>query len=279
MMRVAAIQMNSGPEVPANLARMRELVGQAADAGARLVVLPENMALMPSSQESRVHAAEAQGQGPIQDALAEAAVRHQVWLVGGTIPLRVDGEPDRVAPALLVYSPSGEMVARYDKIHLFDVEVPGDSRRQYRESDDFVPGQALRWVQVDDVCVGLSVCYDLRFPELYRALVDHGAQVLVAPSAFTAQTGRAHWELLLRARAVENLAFMIGANQTGVHPRGHQTWGHSQIVDPWGRVLAAAETLPGFVLADLDLEQQRATRTRFPALTHRRLSADRIEDA
>jgi len=279
MMRVAAVQMNSGPDVPANLSRMQTLVAQAADAGARLVVLPENVALMPSSQESRVHAAEFQGQGPMQQALAEAAAKQRVWLVGGTIPLRVEGDADRVAPALLVYNPQGEMVVRYDKIHLFDVEVPGDSRRQYRESDDFVPGDALRCVQVDDVCVGLSICYDLRFPELYRALVDRGAQLLVAPSAFTAQTGRAHGDLLLRARAVENLAFVIGANQTGVHPRGHQTWGHSKIIDPWGRVLAAAETLPGFVLADLDLEQQRATRTRFPALTHRRLSANGIEDA
>ena len=270
-MRVAAIQMNSGPDVAANLQRVRELTTQAADAGARLVVLPENVALMPSSQASRVQAAEAEGSGPIQQTLADIARNAGVWLVGGTIPLRVDGDPNRVAPALLVFDPAGQVIARYDKIHLFDVEVPGESKRQYRESDDFVACGPVRCVQVDDVCVGLSICYDLRFPELYRQLVEQGAQVLVAPSAFTAQTGRAHWDLLLRARAVENLAFVIGANQTGVHPRGHQTWGHSKIIDPWGRTLAAAETMPGFVLADLDLEQQRQTRTRFPVLSHRRL--------
>ncbi|WP_348675992.1 carbon-nitrogen hydrolase family protein [uncultured Abyssibacter sp.] len=276
-MRVAAIQMNSGPDVRANLRKLGELVTPAADAGARMIVLPENVALMPSTQESRVHAAEVEGEGPIQTALADLARKNRIWLIGGTIPLKVPGESERVAPALLVFNPDGKVVARYDKIHLFDVEVPGEARRQYRESDDFVAGSEVRCVQVDDVCVGLSICYDLRFPELYRLLVDQGAQVLVAPSAFTAQTGRAHWDLLLRARAVENLAFIIGPNQTGVHPRGHQTWGHSKIIDPWGRTLAAAETMPGFVLADLDLELQRQTRTRFPVLTHRRIG--RIEDA
>lgn len=270
-LHVAAVQMNSGPDVADNLAAATAGLERAAAAGARLAVLPENFAIMPARQADRVAIAEPDGDGPIQRWLTDTAGRLGLWIAGGTLPLVVPDDPQRVTPTLLLAGPDAAVHARYDKIHLFDVQVPDADARSYRESDDFAPGDTPVVADVDGVTVGLTVCYDLRFPELYRQLSAAGAQVFVAPSAFTHPTGQAHWELLLRARAVENLAGMIGANQTGHHPRGHHTWGHSMVIDPWGRVLTQADEEPGVVTATLDLDAQAQLRERFPALTHRRL--------
>jgi deaminated glutathione amidase len=271
--KAAVIQMNAVPERDANLAAAAALLREAARAGAQLAVLPENFACMGARETDKLALAEADGRGPIQDFLAEQARTLSLWIVGGTIPLAVPGDSGRVYATCGVWNADGDRVARYDKIHLFDIEVPDGSGERYRESATIAPGAPLP-VVVDTPLgrLGLSVCYDLRFPELYRALVAQGAQILCAPSAFTARTGAAHWELLLRARAVENLCHVLASNQCGSHAGGRRTWGHSCIVDPWGRLLGDAGDAPGIVVAALDAEARAAQRRSFPALDHRRLS-------
>lgn len=232
--RIAAIQMNSLGEVDPNLARAAGLLTDAARRGARLAVLPENFALMGARPTDKLHVAEPDGDGPIQDFLARTAAEHGLWIAAGTIPIQ-SPEPDRVSPALCVYDDTGTRVARYDKIHLFDVGLP-DSREAYRESATFMAGDNAPMV-IDSPFgrIGLSVCYDLRFPELYRALAADGAEIMVAPSAFTHTTGTAHWHLLTRSRAIENLVTMIAPNQAGHHANGRRTYGHSLICEPWAR--------------------------------------------
>jgi predicted amidohydrolase len=267
--RLAAVQMNSGADVGANLRAAEAALAQARTAGAALAVLPENFAFMGAREHDKLAVAEADGTGPIQDFLAHAARRHGLWIVGGTAPLK-SADPDRVAAACLVYDASGARVARYDKIHLFDVDVPGGEA--YRESQSIAPG-ALEPVVVDTPAgrVGLSVCYDLRFPELFRRLSAAGAEVLAVPSAFTERTGEAHWEPLLRARAIENLCYVVAPGQWGGHPNGRRTWGHSLILDPWGRVLAQHGPGVGAVVAETSREALAALRRGFPVLDHRRL--------
>jgi nitrilase len=238
--------------------------------GAVLAVLPENFALMPRNDAARRAAAEPEGSGPIQDFLAETAARLGLWIVGGTIPVTVAGDA-RPAACCPVYDAAGRAVARYDKIHLFDVDLPGRAER-YRESDHISPGAKIALVDTPIGRVGLSVCYDLRFPELYREMVSAGAEVFTIPSAFTAPTGRAHWEVLLRARAIENLCFVLAPAQSGVHANGRETYGDSLIIDPWGRVLSRRPRGEGVVLAALDREAQQATRVSFPCLQNRVLS-------
>lgn len=267
MDKVAAIQMVSRAERDTNLAAAGEQLRQAAEAGARLAVLPENFAFMGQRESDKLAIAEADGVGPIQDFLANAAAKHGLWLVGGTTALQSD-EDRRSTASCLVYDDTGKRVARYDKIHLFDVDVP-ENGQQYTESAAYVPGNRIVTVDTPLGRLGLSVCYDLRFPELYRALVDQGAELLVAPSAFTAATGRAHWDILTRTRAVENLCYLIAPDQGGVHASGRETFGHSQIVDPWGRVLDRITSGPGLALADFDRAGLSDTRTRFPCLQHR----------
>lgn len=270
-MRVAAVQMNSGPAVDANLERCADLLAEAAAAGARLVVLPENFSLMPVREEDRTAAAEIEDHGPVQAFLSSQAERLGVWLVGGTLPMRAQGGA-RVRASSLVYDQRGRRVARYDKIHLFDVELGNDEA--YRESDAIEPGPvAGNLVCLDTPAgrLGLSVCYDLRFPELYRGLSRVGAELFAVPSAFTATTGMAHWEQLVRARAIENLAYVIAPGQWGEHASGRRTHGHSLIVDPWGRILDCVESGDGVVTADVDREQLTSLRRRFPALHHRRI--------
>lgn len=271
MSQIAAIQMTSGDDVSANLAAARRGLEDAAAQGARLAALPENFAFMGVHEKDKLAHAEADGSGPIQDFLAGSARELGLWIVAGTAPLAVPEEP-RVYAASLVYDDTGRCVARYDKIHLFDIEVPDSSGERYRESASIAPG-ALNTVVVDTPCgkLGLSVCYDVRFPELYRQLVAQGAEILCVPAAFTERTGRAHWELLLRARAVENLAYVLAPGQCGTHPSGRRTWGHSLIVEPWGEIAAAAGDTPATVVAAVDLAHQKELRTRFPALSHRRL--------
>lgn len=264
---VAAIQMTSGPDVPANLREAHALLEEAAGRGARLAALPENFSFMGLSDGDKRRIAEEDGRGPVQDFLAESARRLGIWIVGGTVALRgaADG---RVAAACLVYDSAGERRARYDKIHLFDIQVPGRSE-SHRESANVAPGSTPVVVATPVGRLGLSVCYDVRFPELFRKLSAAGAELLAVPSAFTEPTGRAHWETLLRARAIENLCWLIAPAQSGFHPSGRETYGDSMIVDHWGRVLERLPRGRGCITAEIDLERQRRDRDSFPSLTHR----------
>jgi predicted amidohydrolase len=266
-MKVAAIQMTSGPDVTANLEQAGLLLEEAAGRGARLAALPENFSFMGLKDADKRAAAEADGTGPAQEFLAATARRLRLWIVGGTVPL-VAGSDGRVAAACLVYDSDGERAARYDKIHLFDVEIPGRSER-YRESAHVAPGSAAVVIDTPAGRLGLSVCYDVRFPELYRHLSAAGAQILAVPSAFTSATGRAHWETLLRARAIENLCYVVAPAQSGFHPSGRETYGDSMIVDYWGRVLQRLPRGRGCAVADIDSAQQAGVRESFPALAHR----------
>lgn len=269
---IAVIQMSSGPDVAANLAETRRLVATAAAAGAGLVVLPENFALMGLREEDRFDAAEHAGGGPIQEALAELAARHGVWVVGGTVPI-ASGDEERVHAACLLYDARGECVARYDKMHLFDVTLENGER--YLESRTTIAGDQIVVADTPWGRLGLAVCYDLRFPEMFRAMLDAGVEIIALPAAFTALTGRAHWEVLLRSRAIENQCFVAAAAQSGLHGNGRETWGDSMIVDPWGAVIERLERGPGAVCARYDREQQQRIRRSFPVLSHRR-SFDRV---
>jgi predicted amidohydrolase len=265
--QVAAIQMTSSTDVEANVAEATRLLGVAAGAGADLAVLPENFALMADSREALLEAGEEDGAGPIQQAMADAARKHGIWVVAGTIPIRTAGE--RVRAASIVFDAEGNPVARYDKIHLFDVVLrDGES---HSESRLIEPGEGVVVVDTPVGRLGLSVCYDLRFPELYRLLLDRGAEVITIPSAFTAFTGRAHWASLVRARAIENLVYVVAAAQVGQHARGRSTYGHSMVVDPWGVVLSEQADGPGVVAADIDLERITELRAQLPSVEHRRL--------
>ena len=268
-LRVSALQMVSGADLDANLAVAAELLARAAAAGATLAVLPENFAFMGRREADRLTAAEAPEDGPIQAFLAAQAREHGLWVVGGTIPVRVPDER-RAAAACLVYDRHGTQCARYDKIHMFDVSIPGRAEETYRESDNTLPGD--RSVVVDTPCgrLGLAVCYDVRFPELFRTLADEGADLIALPAAFTRPTGRAHWEILLRARAIENQCYVIGAAQGGLHANGRQTHGDSMIVDPWGELLNRLGYGPGLITADLDPQRRTDLHRDFPVLTHRR---------
>lgn len=273
MTTVAAIQMNSDARVSVNLERAAPLIRRAVTKGAAVVVLPENFAVMPRNDGDRLQVAEEIGNGPIQSFLSDQAKSAGVWIVGGTMPLRT-GSADKCYATCLVYGPDGERAARYDKIHLFDVVV--SESESYKESDFFQPGAEnddnLVTLNTPAGRLGLTICYDLRFPELYRRLGVEGAELFTVPSAFTATTGRAHWEVLLRARAIENLAYVVAPGQSGTHINGRETFGHSMIIDPWGRIMdSLSNELEGVVVADVDLKKLRALRQRFPSITHRRL--------
>ncbi len=277
MTNVAAIQMTSCANVARNLAVAGELLRQARAQGAVIAVLPENFAFMGRGEADKLAIAEAHGSGLIQAFLAEQARMHSLWIVGGTIPLQLPDEP-RVAAACLVFDDAGREVARYDKIHLFDVDVPG-KLESHRESKAVRPGTGVVTVDTPAGRLGLAICYDVRFPELFRELLQQGAEWFTLPSAFTVPTGRAHWELLLRTRAVENLCYLVAAAQSGFHESGRETHGDSMIVEPWGRVLARLPRGTGVITAELDLARQRRLRQDFPAVGHRRLAvtAPRLE--
>jgi len=266
--RVAAVQMVSAPDVRSNLAAAQELIAQAAATGARLIALPEYFCMMGMRDTDKVAVRELDGSGPIQEFLARQAQTHRVWLVGGTLPLAAP-QPERVLNTTLVYGPQGERVARYDKVHLFRFTKDGET---YDEAQTISAGSSVSRFEFApaagaSVRVGLSVCYDLRFPELYRALGD--VDLILVPSAFTATTGRAHWETLLRARAIENLAYVLAPAQGGRHANGRATHGHSMLIDPWGRVLAEQAEGPGIVFGDLDPALLADCRAALPALSHR----------
>jgi len=267
-MKVAAIQMTSSADVAANLQQARELLRQARDKGATLAALPENFPFMGLKDADKRAVGEDDGSGPIQDFIAATASSLGLWIVAGTMPIKAsDG---RVSAASLVFDAKGKRVARYDKIHLFDVDIPG-KKEAYRESAHVAPGREPVVLETPVGRIGLTVCYDMRFPELFRRLSAAGAQIITVPSAFTAPTGRAHWETLLRARAIENLCYVIAPAQSGFHANGRETYGDSLIVDYWGAVLQRLPRGTGCVVADVDLNRQAEARTSFPALTHRML--------
>jgi predicted amidohydrolase len=268
--RVAAVQMASGPNISANLMEAARLIALAArHHGAKLVVLPENFAIIGLSDQDKVKIREPEGNGPIQDFLANQAAKHNVWLVGGTIPLASEN-PEKVRAGCLLFDNRGRRIARYDKIHMFDVHIP-QTGENYAESQTIEPGDKTMVVDTPFGKLGLAVCYDLRFPELFRVLLDQGMEVLAVPSAFTAVTGMAHWEVLIRARALENLCYVIAAAQGGYHASGRETHGDSMIVDPWGMVLDRLPRGSGVVSAEIEQARLKSIRRNFPAIQHRRL--------
>ena len=265
--KIACIQMASGINLQGNLREAERLIELAVAEDVAMVVLPEDFAFMGKKPEDKLSYKEIEGEGVIQSFLSKMAEKHKVWIIGGSIPLACDDD-SRCRTAVLVYDDKGEQAARYDKIHLFDVHVP-DSAEEYRESDVVQPGS--------DICVfrsplgrmGISVCYDLRFPELYRAMLDEDVEIVVVPSAFTALTGKAHWQALVQARAIENQCFVVAANQGGYHANGRETYGHSMIVGPWGVILDSLESGSGVVVSEIDLERLYSIRNNFPAIQHR----------
>ncbi|NBA97098.1 carbon-nitrogen hydrolase family protein [Pseudomonas sp. R5(2019)] len=279
-MSLAVIQMVSQSDVLANLAQARALLEQAAQGGARLAVLPENFAAMGRRDAAAIGQAEVLGQGPILPWLKQAARDLRLWIVAGTLPLPPHDRPQAKSHACsLLVDEHGEPVARYDKLHLFDVDV-ADSRGRYRESDDYAHGQNVVVADTPVGRVGLSVCYDLRFPELYSALREAGAEIITAPSAFTAVTGAAHWDVLIRARAIETQCYVLAAAQGGIHPGPRETYGHAAIVDPWGRILAEQDQGEAVLLAERDSSEQASIRARMPVSSHRRFfSQDALRPA
>ncbi|NTZ08164.1 carbon-nitrogen hydrolase family protein [Burkholderia metallica] len=264
--RVAALQMVSTPDVTRNLAEARRLIAEAAGEGAQLVLLPEYFCFMGHRDTDKLALAEPYRDGPIQQFLADAARRHGIWVIGGTLPLKAP-EPDRVLNTTLVFDPSGNEVARYDKIHLFNFEKGDES---FDEARTIRAGDTVVAFDAPFGRVGLSVCYDLRFPELYRRMGD--CALMVVPSAFTYTTGRAHWETLLRARAVENQCYVLAAAQGGKHENGRRTWGHSMLIDPWGEIVAVRDEGASVVLGTLDPQRIADVRQSLPAWRHRVLT-------
>lgn len=263
--KVAAVQMASGPNVAGNLNEARRLVEKAAQQGAKLVVLPEFFAIMGMKETDKIAVREQPGSGQIQSFLSETARKHKIWLVGGSIPLAADA-PNKVRNSCLVYNELGEQVARYDKIHLFNLDLGNE---QYHEANTIEAGDQVVVVDSPFGRIGLAICYDLRFPELFRAMKD--VDIIVLPAAFTATTGKVHWEALARARAIENLSYFIAAAQGGYHVNGRETHGHSMVVDPWGRVLDELTRGSDVVMAELNPSYQASLRSSLPALSHRTL--------
>jgi nitrilase len=268
--RVAAIQMASGPNVSANLAEAEQLIELAVDAGARLVALPEFFCIMAMKDADVVKVREAEGSGPIQTFLSRMAKKHHIWLIGGSVPLEA-GAVNKVRNSCLVYDDRGKQVARYDKIHLFGLNLGNE---QYQEANLIEPGDKVVVINSPFGRIGLSICYDLRFPELYRAMPD--VDIIMVPSAFTATTGRAHFETLIRARAIENLAYVIAPAQGGYHLSGRETHGDSMIVDPWGVVLDRLSRGSGVAIANINPAYQASLRKSLPALKHRIIQCQEI---
>lgn len=265
----AALQMVSTGDVAANLARARKLLERAAESGARVAVLPENFALLAADERVKLRHAEPPEGGPLAAFLQEQAARLGLWLVGGTLPF-ASGDPDRVRAVCVLVDDTGVVRARYDKIHLFDVQLSG--AEGYRESATIEPGRDPVVAETPFGAFGLAVCYDLRFPELFRILADRGAKWLAVPSAFTRTTGAAHWEILVRARAIEEQLAVVAPDQGGRHPGDRQTFGHSMVVDPWGAVLDRVTEGEGLALGPLDRDRLADVRRRLPAREHRRLA-------
>lgn len=270
MMRLAVIQMASGSNLQGNMLEAERLIKSAVNDGAQIVVLPENFGMITATEPELLEYGEHPGDGPLQNFLAEQALKHGIFVVGGTLPLRSKNE-QKIRNSLLVYNAQGKCIARYDKIHLFDVFLP-DKAEHYHESGLFDPGDEIMVIQIGEMKVGLAICYDLRFPELFRALIEKGAEVIVLPSAFTETTGKAHWHTLIKARAIENLCYFAASAQGGYHVNGRATYGHSIIVDPWGNIMDEVETGAGYAIADISRSRQQQIREHFPVLNHRKIS-------
>ena len=264
--RVAAIQMCSVPDRETNLKAADDLIAEAASGGAGIVSLPENFSFL-GSPEQKIGQGDPASDSPTLEYLRERAVRHQIYVIGGSIPL-LTRDPARVSNSCFAIGPDGSVLARYDKLHLFDVSI--DEANTHRESDHVTPGENVVTFDAEGLTIGLSICFDLRFPELYRRLAGVGADAVFVPSAFTVPTGRTHWEVLLRGRAIENQCYMVAPAQIGEHVAGRKTYGHSMVVDPWGLVLAEAPDRPGVIWADLDTDYITDVRRRLPALSARR---------
>ena len=271
--KAAAIQMATGPNVSANLLTAEQLIEDAVNDNAGLIVLPENFAYMGKTESDVLAIKEEQGDGPLQNFLSQLASKHGIWIVGGTVPIE-SNDQSKVFASSLVYNDRGEQVARYDKIHLFDVHLV-EADEQYSESSTIEPGSQTCVIDTPFGRLGVAVCYDLRFPELFRNLIDKGVEIIALPAAFTAITGKAHWETLVRARAIENLSYVIAAAQGGFHLSGRETYGHSMIVDPWGSVLAQVPRGPGSVSVKIDIEFLTNTRRNFPCIDHRKLHCEK----
>jgi len=267
-MKAAAIQMTSTRDVQANLVEAGRLVADAVARGAELVVLPENFSFLGATDADRVAATETFGDGPAQHFLATTAKRHGIWLVGGTIPIRDGGQ--RASSRSLLIGPTGQIAAHYDKIHLFDVDVPGRAAERYRESDTTLAGTRVVATKTPIGRIGQTVCYDIRFPALFHRLSVLGADVLVVPAAFTVPTGQVHWQPLLQARAIESLVYVVAAGQWGEHAGGRKTYGHSMVIGPWGEILGELRDGTGVVCVDLDMARLAELRQRFPTVQHRR---------
>ncbi len=267
IVKIAAIQMASGPNVAANLSEAKRLIETAVNQGARLVVLPEYFAIMGLNDTDKVAVREQEGSGPIQDFLSSTAKKNKIWIIGGTVPL-VSQFPNKVRNSCLVYDDRGKQVARYDKIHLFGLDLGNE---HYHEENTIEAGDAVKVVETPFGSVGLSVCYDLRFPELYRAMGK--VNIIVVPAAFTDTTGKAHWETLIRARAIENLSYVIAPAQGGYHVSGRETHGNTMIVDPWGVILDRLPRGSGVVIATMNPKYQESLRKSLPALKHRTIKS------
>ncbi len=275
MTKIAAIQMASGTNISANLIEVSRQISSAVHAGASLIVLPENFSIMSLKDSDQINIAEDEGSGTIQKFLSEQAKKNHVWIVAGTIPLKLNSDnlnyDKKVFSSCLVYNEKGEQVSRYDKIHLFDVHLEITSET-YSESETVEAGNKAVVIDTPFGKIGLAICFDLRFPELFRQLILLGAEIIVLPSAFTAITGKAHWEVLLRARAIENLCYVVASAQGGYHVNGRETYGDSMIVDPWGTILDRLSQGAGYVIADIDINNVKNIRDNFPVLKNRKIS-------
>jgi len=265
---VAAVQMTSGTDVARNLTEAADLIGSATSSGAAIVVLPENFSFLGAEDAARVAVAEAAGDGPAQQFAAEQARQHGVWIVAGTIPIRSDD--GRVLSRSLLVAPDGTVAASYDKIHLFDVDVPAGEGESYRESETTRAGDRVISAATDLGRIGMSVCYDIRFPALFARLASIGMDLLVVPAAFTVPTGRLHWQPLLQARAIESLVYVVASGQWGEHPGGRLTYGHSMVISPWGEILAECTSGTGLAHAEVDMIELQRLRRQFPVLNHLR---------
>ena len=273
MTSIASIQLTSGPNIQANLLEVSKYLEEISKGKSALVVLPENFAFMPENDISFVKNAEVEGSGPIQEFIAENAAKYKIWIIAGTIPIKTKN-PNKVTSSTLVFDDKGQIVARYDKIHLFDVQLP-HSDESYNESEVFEPGKDLKVIETPVGIIGLSICYDLRFPELFRLLHSSDVEIIVLPAAFTEQTGKVHWETLVRARAIENLCYMVTSCQDGYHITGRQTHGNSMIVNPWGQIMSKIASGSGFVESEINHKQLTSIREKFPVLEHITLVGDK----
>ncbi|MEC8077993.1 MAG: carbon-nitrogen hydrolase family protein [Pseudomonadota bacterium] len=269
MSKVSAIQLNSGPNIKVNLYDVKSYIEQIADTDSKMVVLPENFALMPENDEDYLKHSESLGDGPIQNYISELAGTYKIWIVSGTIPIK-SSDKDRVMASTLTFNHKGERVSLYNKIHLFDVTLP-KSKDSYNESKYFMPGNHIEVIDTPIGRAGIACCYDLRFPELFRSQHEKEIEVIILPASFTEQTGKVHWDTLVKARAIENLSYVVTSCQGGYHINGKKTYGHTMIVSPWGKTLDSIDKGKGFISSEIDLIQLKSIRQNFPVLDHMKL--------